>query len=235
MQPSSSPSGQPTCVPTAMPSYVKEGWGQIVSDKKVHKRKAGMCPNKCSGHGHCVKNANCDCYLGLDGEPEWTGGDCSLRTCPKDIAWVGTVVGANDLHPVAECSNKGICNRLSGTCQCFDGYDGIACQRQACPNDCNARGVCFPERMLAEKAGRVYDKPWDASKTVGCVCDVGYRGVACDEEECPSGPDPLGGMGNETGRDCSGRGVCNYNIGVCRCFGGFFGDRCQKIVTEPTT
>jgi hypothetical protein len=40
-------------------------------------------------------NSNCNCYIGLDGEPEWTGADCSLRTCPKDFAWVGKVVGAN--------------------------------------------------------------------------------------------------------------------------------------------
>ena len=25
----------------------------------------------------------CDCYLGIDGEQEWTGADCSLRVCPK--------------------------------------------------------------------------------------------------------------------------------------------------------
>jgi hypothetical protein len=213
-----------------MPSYVKEAWGQDVSDKKVHMRKAGMCPNLCSGHGDCTKNNNCKCFVGIDGEPEWTGADCSQRTCPKDFAWVGDVVNANDLHPWVECSNKGLCDRKTGTCECFYGYDGIACQRQACPQNCNYRGVCFPERILADKAGRVYNAPWDAAKTVGCLCDKGYRGVTCDMEECPSGLDPLGGYGSEAGRDCSGRGLCDYESGMCKCFDGFFGTACDQSI-----
>jgi len=40
-------------------------------------------------HGTCERNANCQCF------PKWTGVDCSLRTCPADIAWVGPVVAAN--------------------------------------------------------------------------------------------------------------------------------------------
>lgn len=32
-----------------------------------------------------------------------------------------------------ECSNKGICDRISGSCQCFPGYDGSSCQRASCP------------------------------------------------------------------------------------------------------
>lgn len=172
-------------------------------------------------------NNNCECYKGLDGEPEWTGADCSLRTCPKDFAWVGEVVGANDLHPWVECSNKGICDRKTGFCNCFYGYDGIACQRSICPDNCNYRGACFPEKMLADKSNRVYTTPWDAMKSVGCLCDSGFRGPACELQECPSGVDPLNGFGNEAGRDCSGRGICDYETGQCHCFSGFFGNKCQ--------
>lgn len=120
----------------------------------------------------------------------FSGADCSQRTCPKDFAWVGAVVAANDLHPWVECSNKGICDRNTGEllmyrrfevhhhhetglCDCFFGYDGIACQRSICPENCNYRGACFPERILADKAGRLYEAPWDAMKIVGCLCDVG--------------------------------------------------------------
>jgi len=213
-----------------MPSFVKEKWGQDLSDTKIHMRKGGECENRCSGHGRCVKNTNCKCFHGLDGAPAWTGADCSQRTCPKDFAWVGAVVGANNLHPITECSNKGICDRKTGTCECFLGYDGIACQRQVCPENCNYRGVCFPERILADKAGRTYATPWDAAKVVGCLCDKGYRGPSCDLEECPSGPDPLDGYGNESGRDCSSRGICDYQIGLCRCFEGFFGAACDQSV-----
>ena len=161
-------------------------------------------------------------------------------------------------------------------------------------------------------AGRVYDQAWDASKALGCLCDAGYRGPSCEWAECPSGPDPMDGYGNnthlhtcythnahthththtrythatnneqhthntpshmhifsrvlthplisehtfthtctlvppltlplyippcdaptpgnESGRDCSGRGVCDYNVGMCDCFMGWFGDKCQHKV-----
>ena len=64
-----------------------------------------------------------------------------------------------------------------------------------------------------------------------CLCDAGYRGPSCEFQECPSGTDPLDGYGNEAGRDCSGRGLCNFNEGTCPCFSGFFGTRCQYQTT----
>ena len=176
-------------------------------------------------------NLNCNCYTGLDGNPAWTGPDCSQRTCPMDVAWVGDVQNKNDLSPVAECSNRGLCDRRAGLCACFPGYDGVACQRSVCPNSCSGNGVCMTEKALAAKAGYTYSTPWDATKVVGCFCDTGYRGPACDKQECPSGPDPLDGYGSEAGRDCSGRGSCDYTQGTCSCFSGFFGTRCEYQTT----
>jgi hypothetical protein len=94
-------------------------------------------------------------------------------------AWVGDVVGANNAHPVVECSNKGICDRSTGECKCFENYEGVACERTVCPNACSEAGVCFTEQQLAAEAGKVYTKPWDATKHVGCVCDLGRRGPDC--------------------------------------------------------
>ena len=34
-------------------------------------------------------------------------------------------------------------------------------------------------KILAEKAGRVYETPWDAMKIWGCYCDKGFRGPDC--------------------------------------------------------
>jgi len=220
-----------TPAPTSMPTFTAESYGQTTWDVKKRHRVGGLCENGCSGHGSCVVNQNCLCYTGMDGEPEWTGPDCSLRTCPRDYAWVGDVVNANDLHPWAECSNRGSCDRKTGICSCYPGYDGVACQRFACPNNCNERGTCWPEKHLAVKASRVYDSPWDAMKAVGCLCDAGYRGPSCEFQECPSGADPLDGYGNEAGRDCSGRGLCDYGSGTCNCFSGFYGTRCQYQTT----
>ena len=96
-----------TAAPTSQPTGSAEGWGQITYDGKRRHRQGGLCDNHCSGHGTCEKNLNCKCFTGLDGEVEWTGPDCSQRTCPRDFAWVGEVVNSNNLHPWSECSNKG--------------------------------------------------------------------------------------------------------------------------------
>ena len=77
-----------TQAPTSMPTFIAENYGQKTWDIKKRHRRGGLCENGCSGHGSCVVNQNCLCYTGLDGEPEWTGPDCSLRTCPRDFAWL---------------------------------------------------------------------------------------------------------------------------------------------------
>ena len=229
-QPSNNPSGQPSSSPTSAPTYHKEDWGETISDYMKRIRRSGMCDNQCSGHGECSLNSNCNCHVGLTGEVEWTGPDCSLRTCAFSTAWVGHVVNANDMHPVVECSNKGHCDREFGVCICYDGYEGVACQRTVCPQNCNARGICLPERILAERQNRIYSSPWDAIKASGCLCDKGFRGPACELQECPTGPDPLGGYGAESGRDCSGRGLCDYETGRCECFLGYAGTKCEQRV-----
>jgi len=188
---------------------------------------AAYCPNGCSGHGSCGVNDHCTCYSRPNGDVAWTSHDCSERTCPKSAAWVAVATAANEAHPEVECSNKGICNRKTGECDCFDNYDGIACERTVCPNDCNGRGVCYTQKQLAVEANMRYDTPWDALKHVGCICDLGFRGPDCSLQECPSGADVLKGDGNEQGRDCSGRGICDYSAGLCKCFTGYYGTRCQ--------
>ena len=166
---------------------------------------AGYCPNDCTNRGICNAYDRCECFkgfpltylslfifasfftlflyyllmitTGIDHQVAYTGADCSLYTCPKGYAWVSDKLAkANDIHPMAECSNKGVCDRGSGSCMCYSNYEGLACEKLKCLNDCNNRGVCLSQQQLADEAGRVYDTPWDANKIFGCVCDHGYRG-----------------------------------------------------------
>lgn len=146
--------------------------------------------------------------------------------------WVRT--NDNTLHQQVQCSGRGLCDETTGRCQCVVGYSGEACQRTTCPNGCSGHGVCQEERRFAADAGNVYDDsvtgflgPFDAKKQMGCLCDLGFRGPDCSLIECPSGADPLGADGGAEGRDCSGRGVCDYSSGVCSCFKGYFGERCE--------
>lgn len=97
-------------------------------------------------------------------------------------------------HYYMECSNKGSCNRQSGECQCFEGYDGVACERASCPGfpaSCSGHGTCKTISQLAQADnGNVY-KLWDRYSTMGCDCDPGYYGPDCSLRDCKHGVDPL--------------------------------------------
>jgi hypothetical protein len=91
-------------------------------------------------------------------------------------------------HYYMECSNKGLCDRKEGTCECFDGYEGSACQRASCPEGCSGHGTCEHIETLA---GDVTYELWDTSMTMGCKCDPGYSGADCSGKVCKYGVDPL--------------------------------------------
>jgi len=137
---------------------------------------------------------------------------------------------ANEGHFYTECSNKGLCDRETGLCQCFDGYTGSSCQRTECPNDCSGHGVCRTVEEIAAN-GMNYKKTdsvgtenfwtgvnknshltyrlWDQDKSQGCVCDAGYSGPDCSRRECPRGDDPL----THRPADCGGS-VCRDEVQV---------------------
>ena len=104
-----------------------------------------------------------------------------------------------------ECSNAGVCDGESGTCSCFDGYTGLACQRLACSNGCSGHGSCITTHQAGLTYGR--DTPagfspggdgrgpaytnWDGHVTTLCACDTGFFGADCSLRMCPKGDDPL--------------------------------------------
>jgi hypothetical protein len=254
------------------------------------------CPNTCSGHGTCSALDQCTCYLEsaeAGSEAMWTGADCSEMTCPRGTSWINAD-GSLTHETNVECSDGGTCDRSTGECSCFDGYEGSACQRTSCPNDCSGHGICrsntdfatdFSEAITLEQTdvtggslGEYYDyfrvtysSAWDAGLHYGCKCDIGFRGPDCSLIECPTSEDPMdaetctkyanwydnaspdGGNtihldqfhasnnayynpiseypcnGAPAGVDCSGRGRCNYNIGVCDCHPGFSGTACEDV------
>jgi hypothetical protein len=201
------------------------------------------CPNACSGHGTCGANDVCECYKERDGtHAAWTAADCSSRTCPRGRSWINVADAQSetittthpDGHPAdIECSDKGVCDGKSGECACFDGYEGIACQRTVCPENCNGHGTCqsLADIAVDDIPESTYSRAWDGDKHFGCVCDSGFRGPDCSLIECPTGDDVMGGEGGAHGRDCSGRGICDYSSGVCECFSGFVGTRCESQTT----
>jgi hypothetical protein len=102
---------------------------------------------------------------------------------------------ANSAHYYQECSNKGICDRAAGTCECFPGYEGSACQRASCPSNeegvCSGHGTCQSIKEISTKDYNNIYELWDKSATLGCVCDAGYYGADCSLRQCKYGADPL--------------------------------------------
>lgn len=163
------------------------------------------CDNQCSGHGTCMTDDVCKCFdnwgIGLAHD----SGDCSERVCPYELAWVDTPDKVGAFHKYAECAGRGICDRGTGECACFDGYEGKGCQRTACPNDCSGHGTCEYIEDMAFAAtyndysnvgfvseAKTFDyKGWDSAKTRGCVCDAQYGDVDCSKRMCPYGNDIL--------------------------------------------
>lgn len=109
--------------------------------------------NYCNGHGACLNiTSTCLCYEGWGASTDiadYRAPDCSQRTCPSDRAWADVPLSSTVAHQYKECSNRGVCNRATGECECFAGFTGSACQRNKCPNDCSGHGVCLSMRQLA--------------------------------------------------------------------------------------
>merc|ERR1711934_1283979 len=79
----------------------------------------------------------------------------------------------DEAHFYRECSNKGVCNRKTGICDCFPGFEGEGCRRMSCPLDCNGHGRC--QLIEHEKLNTAYTL-WDQDKVQRCKCDPGYSG-----------------------------------------------------------
>jgi len=149
---------------SAYDAYV--GSTPLVSDD------SGNCPDHYLGYlSSVVVKDSCTCYARREGEQvdstsavtsnsaqlvfAWTGYDCSLRTCPLGISWdggQGNLLKTNDHSFKEECSGKGVCDRKTGQCACFDGYEGEGCRRSSCPNQCNGHGICQSQATFARDA-----------------------------------------------------------------------------------
>ena len=196
----------------------------------------GSCKdhNFCNGHGKCSPHKSvCDCYEGWGAASDITlyrAPDCSAKTCPPGKAFGDLPSNTDIAHALSECSNQGLCDRTTGTCNCLPSFSGANCeQMKLCPNDCSGHGQCLAMYQLAWKDNAlplsdntVYNKSsstlaWDATVIYQCLCDsawaVGLKfnetqtpewfGLDCSLRHCPSGDDPMTTSVNET--DC-------YNI-----------------------
>lgn len=177
--------------------------------------------NNCNGHGTCDDNKRrCTCMEGWGADTDialYKAPDCSRRTCPSGYSWFTAPKTTTMAHEVRECSDGGICDRNTGKCRCFDGFDGTACQRMGCKDKCSGHGNCVSMRRAAKMTnafplspatsyeGREQSTTWDSDQMHGCICESSWAvglgsgerqlaewyGPACSLRRCPSGNDPL--------------------------------------------
>lgn len=184
------------------------------------------CPDGCNGRGTCEQHDQCKCFRNYQGndcsERTCPFGYAHVDSPKGDLDMSGgalsgpsvTIISGSDVYPLGtteqypdaqtdeghfymECSNRGLCNRKTGQCDCFDGYDGNSCQRASCPGgvagsseQCSGAGKCETLSAIAAASGTTYDL-WDAEISRACVCDPGFTGADCSLRVCPSGVDPL--------------------------------------------
>lgn len=196
---------EPAKQKTTSKAIDKTMWTKVASLALLVAYVNAACDNQCSGHGTCMMDDVCSCYDNWGVGLSHDSGDCSDRICPYEIAWVDTPNKRGRRHKYAECAGQGICDRSTGECACFDGYEGKACHRLSCPNDCSGHGTCeyiedlvfasnWPDYSRADfqSLGKTFAYTgWDNTKTRMCKCDATYGDIDCSKRMCPYGTDVL--------------------------------------------
>jgi len=114
------------------------------------------------------------------------GGQSEMYSHNYGYARKTRITPHDEAHFYRECANKGVCDRTTGQCQCFPGYEGEGCTRTTCPNGCSGHGRC---RTIHDDWSNY--AAWDLHHTQYCDCDSGYSGPSCSMRDCPRGADPV--------------------------------------------
>ena len=196
-----------------------------------------MCPNPKSGskcalktcpRGFCKNNGYCDEIKGNKCicTPQYEGDRCEKKVC------------------FGNCSGKGKCNEIDGTCTCEKNYGGHQCER-FCKNNCNNNGDCVDglcqcrgkfsgEECLNVEACSTFE---DCGKRGNCIkqkcsCFGGFSGKNCEKFEC------LEKCLN--GGRCVVKNIPSINIlygietPVCECKNGWYGRTCNSNIPPKT-
>jgi hypothetical protein len=152
-------------------------------------------PGTNNGVSACSLGSSCDATVVE--KDQIFGQDGTTEAFPAFKTANGLVIGDSG-HALAECSSKGLCDRETGDCQCFPGYEGSACQYNSCPEvdgkTCSGHGTC----ASALEVSKGFYQLWDKDGTQGCVCDSGYEGFDCSMKKCKPGVDPMAFEGGRT-------------------------------------
>ncbi len=149
------------------------------------------------------------CFPGYEGE------SCTRSVCPNSCSGHGICLSAARLASDAGTtySQAWDANKHFG-CKCDNGYRGPDCSLQECPSDFDPLFGC---------GGGQCNQGSCTGASCGNQSGQDKASNACSNlSDCHLGDSRLGEQ-----RDCSGRGLCDYTSGQCKCFTGFYGQACQ--------
>ena len=191
------------------------------------------CPNDCSGHGKCVSIKQMQSMANAFpfGHTDVTyGGDEASSTFDEDRIY-GCV-----------CDSAWAVGYDAGEVQTPE-YFGTDCSQRRCPSGDDPRttrasGVAAIDHAwldetnchLKDVNGTVWRGNVDANG------DPDYSVLSTPSGTYLPGSAPpagfyinAGAVGNKCHVDCSNRGLCNHESGVCSCFSGSYGEACQFL------
>merc|ERR1711904_707773 len=162
-----------------------------------------VCPDDCSGHGTCRSN--------------------------RDFAYDWAVAKTRQIHAK---NTPEITEKFRETY--FASYDD-AWDSDKHPLD----DKCVGDNPTVTDFQLQYDAPFGAdgweqaySQKTGSVeesTDVSLSDINDYYRLDENGRKVYGCYGNISGQDCSGRGICDYSSGTCKCFSGYAGTACEKV------
>merc|ERR1711981_1537320 len=94
-----------------------------------------------------------------------------MGTCPRwkswnKVSWKSGKASNFDHKADVECADGGRCDTSTGECICHPGFEGSACQRTVCPNECSGHGTCRSNQDFAvDFSEAVYKEQKEQSST----------------------------------------------------------------------
>ena len=150
-----------------------------------------------------------------------------------------------------ECSNRGLCDQKTGTCNCFSSGGGDDCvEKGLCVfltnqstgsdgyggsgerGDCGHPIVPITNCPSSEQHGDCSGHGWCDNTTKRCTCEEGYTAGDCSLRTCRKGLSwfdypRADNMAHLEEVECSNAGSCSRSLGECTCQPGFFGAACE--------
>jgi hypothetical protein len=186
-----------------------------------------VCPDDCSGHGTCRSN--------------------------RDFAYDWAVAKTKQIHDKTETNIE---EKFKETyfasyddawdtdkhwgCKCDAGYRGPSCALVECPSAHDPLDdKCVGDSPTITDFQLQYDAPFGAtgweqaySLKTGTVEESGDLTKSDFNPRYildSNGRKVYACYGAMSGQDCSGRGICDYSSGTCKCFSGYAGTACEKV------